>query len=355
MSKTLTINDIAKIANVSRGTVDRVVNNRGYVSEEKRIKIQNIIDERNFIPNAHGRNLSLNKTSKIAILIPEHSVGDYWDPLIKGTVAATENYLHLGLKVDYFYFNLVDTLSFKNVEKDFFDNKYDALITSQPQNKQLKLFLAKCKKKKIPFVLVGSNDSKYGSLTNLGQDALQGGRLAGKLIHYGQSKSLNLKYVIFNIYNEQNINSNVVNRIQGFTCFFKEQKFFQPEIEIVEISINDPEISIKISNKIKELNDNDGIFIPNSKSHYIARFLDKNKSIRFLGYDLLNDNVKLLKEGIIDFLINQKPYEQGYQSIEIIYRYLATFQIPEVIVTIPAEIITKENLLIDINEKSIVL
>jgi LacI family transcriptional regulator len=353
MSKTLTINDIAKIANVSRGTVDRVVNNRGYVSEEKRIKIQNIIDERNFIPNAHGRNLSLNKTSKIAILIPEHSAGDYWDPLIKGTVAAAENYLHLGLKVDYFSFNLLDPLSFKNVEKDFFDNKYDALITSQPQNKQLKLFLSKCKKNKIPFVLVGSNDSKHGSLSNLGQDAMQSGRLAGKLIHFGQSKSLDLKYVIFNIYNEENINSNVVERIRGFTHFFNEQQFFQPKIEIVEISINDLKISEKISKKINQLNDNDGIFIPNSKSHYIAQFLNKNTKIRFLGYDLLSANVKLLKEGVIDFLINQKPHEQGYQSVEIIYRFLATFQMPEVIVTIPAEIITKENLLIDTNEKSI--
>ena len=40
-----TINDIAKMANVSRGTVDRVIHGRGKVSKPAYEKVKNILDK----------------------------------------------------------------------------------------------------------------------------------------------------------------------------------------------------------------------------------------------------------------------------------------------------------------------
>ena len=40
MAKKIRIKDIADIAGVSAGTVDRVLHNRGHVAEDKRIKIE---------------------------------------------------------------------------------------------------------------------------------------------------------------------------------------------------------------------------------------------------------------------------------------------------------------------------
>ena len=57
----ITIKEIADIADVSRGTVDRVINNRGGVDKKTEEKIRKIIDTSGYIPNAAGRNLALKK------------------------------------------------------------------------------------------------------------------------------------------------------------------------------------------------------------------------------------------------------------------------------------------------------
>ncbi|MHC0442538.1 substrate-binding domain-containing protein [Flavobacterium sp. 3-210] len=346
MKKNLTINEIAKIANVSRGTVDRVVNKRGYVAEDKQKKIEKIIKEYNFTPNTHARNLALSKSLKVAVILPEHKAGEYWEPIVKSTETAGKNYLPFGLKISYYFFDQNNIESFKNIEKTIFIEKYSAIISTQPQNPSIKAFLRKCNTKKIPFVLLGTNNTKYGALTSLGQDATQGGRLAGKLINYGQES--NAKYLIFNIYNEQNINPNVVSRIEGFKAYFKENK--KIKTDLINLSINDAHLSDKIKDKLSTLTKNDGIFIPNSRAHIVAKLLTKDNKVRFLAFDLVKDNIEYLKEGVIDFLINQKPYEQGYRGVELLYRYLATFQEPQKIINIPAEVITIENL--TFNEES---
>jgi len=53
----ITIVDIARLANVSRMTVSRVINESGPVSEETRLRVQKIIDEHQYTPNVSARNL----------------------------------------------------------------------------------------------------------------------------------------------------------------------------------------------------------------------------------------------------------------------------------------------------------
>ena len=56
-----TIKEIAEIAGVSRGTVDRVLNNRGSVSPDKEKKILEIVKALNYTPNLAGKTLAVTK------------------------------------------------------------------------------------------------------------------------------------------------------------------------------------------------------------------------------------------------------------------------------------------------------
>ena len=49
------IGDVAKLAGVSRSTVSLVCNNKGYVSDETRKKIEKAMKELNYIPSELGR------------------------------------------------------------------------------------------------------------------------------------------------------------------------------------------------------------------------------------------------------------------------------------------------------------
>lgn len=67
----MTINDIARLAGVSIATVSRVINHKGYVKEETRNRVQEIIDAQNYHPNAAARSLICNSSSMIAVIMSE--------------------------------------------------------------------------------------------------------------------------------------------------------------------------------------------------------------------------------------------------------------------------------------------
>ena len=88
----ITIKDIAKAAGVSRATVSRVLNNSGYVKEETRQRVLDIIEKLNYTPSAIAKSLSTNKTNTIGVLVPEIS-NPFFGEIIKGIsqVAKREN------------------------------------------------------------------------------------------------------------------------------------------------------------------------------------------------------------------------------------------------------------------------
>ncbi|MBN2299803.1 MAG: LacI family DNA-binding transcriptional regulator [Acholeplasmataceae bacterium] len=78
-----TIRDVAKKANVSVSTVSRVINQKGYVHEDTKVLIENIIKEIGFVPNQLARSLS-NHSSKIIGVIVPHIGPSFYGELLEG-------------------------------------------------------------------------------------------------------------------------------------------------------------------------------------------------------------------------------------------------------------------------------
>lgn len=60
-NKKITIADVAKLAGVSKGTVDRVLHDRGGVSRKSMEKIRQVIDELGYEPNVYASMLATRK------------------------------------------------------------------------------------------------------------------------------------------------------------------------------------------------------------------------------------------------------------------------------------------------------
>jgi LacI family transcriptional regulator len=92
----LTLDDIAKLAGVSRSTVSRVVNNHPNVSESARKRVLQIIQSTDFHPNAAARALASHRSSMIGLVLPRSVSSFFSDPyfprLTQGIAQASNQY-----------------------------------------------------------------------------------------------------------------------------------------------------------------------------------------------------------------------------------------------------------------------
>lgn len=331
------------MANVSPGTVDRIIHNRGRVSQENVDKVNALIKEYGYVKNVFASNLVLNKKFKIAVLILQNEGFAYWEAPLKGIEKAATEFLNYGIKVDYFFFKY-DIKSFNETATKILELEYDGLVFAPVFYEESVTFLNDYKKKNVPIVLIDCDIEEVKDVSFIGQDSFKSGYLAGKLISYGVKEESNV--LIFKITsNIENTSKTIFNlkKIQGFYSYFKDNALNLPKYNFTEISIKD---STTNSITIDMFTGIDSVFVLNSRVHTVAKFIKENnlKNIRVIGYDLLNQNLDYLNEGFIDFLIHQKPEKQGYLGLKQLYKKLVLKQEIEVKNNyVQVEIIVKEN------------
>jgi LacI family transcriptional regulator len=89
--KRVTIYDVAKEAKVSLATVSRVINGLEIVREETRVRVNDAIARLGYKPNAIAQGLALQKTTTIALVLPENSFS-YTGQIINGLLDVSKIY-----------------------------------------------------------------------------------------------------------------------------------------------------------------------------------------------------------------------------------------------------------------------
>ena len=84
---TVTIEEVAAAAGVSRSTVSRVVNGSTAVSPEALESVQRAITELNYVPNRAARSLASRQTHAIALIVPEDTTRFFGDPFFAAIVS----------------------------------------------------------------------------------------------------------------------------------------------------------------------------------------------------------------------------------------------------------------------------
>jgi LacI family transcriptional regulator len=89
-----------------------------------------------------------------------------------------------------------------------------------------------------------------------------------------------------------------------------------------------------------------GVITFNSRIYRLAKYFEKLKfhDIRLIGYDLLEENVRNLKNGIVTYLLAQRPEKQAYFTVRDICMKLIMKQEVKNINYMPVDIIIKENI-----------
>ncbi len=85
--KSYTMKDIAKLAGVTQPTVSHVINGTASISKEVTDRVNRVIAELNYRPNALAKGLKTNKTNIIGLIVPD--VGNSFYALVARAVEST--------------------------------------------------------------------------------------------------------------------------------------------------------------------------------------------------------------------------------------------------------------------------
>lgn len=339
------IKDIAEKAKVSTGTVDRVIHNRGKVSEKARAKVVKTMEELNYEPNILARALVSSGEYRIAALIPNPANDEYWEAPEKGVSLAEKQTRQYGVIVDKYFFDPSDVETFKEVAASISEMDYNGILVAPIFYRESLAFLSRWKREGIPFNLFNTHIPDYEPVTYVGQDSYQSGVLAGRLLHYGGGGPGT--YAVVHIDEEVANSTHLIKKEQGFIDYFENNQ--KKGVKIVGLEINnwtDENIYYPLlDDLISRCADFKGFFVTNSRSFVIGEYLkERNENGKHIvGYDLLSKNLSLLDEGLIDFLINQNPQGQGYWGIRLMVDHLVFKKRIEPIKYLPLDIVTKEN------------
>jgi len=341
---TVTIKKIAKLAKVSIGTVDRVLHNRGEVSKQTADNIHKILTELNYRPNVIASSLSSTKTIIFGVLMPNPKQDDrYWELPKKGIRKAEEEYREFKIKIEYYFFDKYSDVSFQatcnQVKRDM--AKLNGLLIAPVLSKSAEKFIKEIPAE-LPYVFFDSNIPDTKCVSFIGQKSFQSGIVAAKLMSISIKKPGTI--AVLRVLPED---YHIDDRVAGFRSYFRNDN--KIEIKLAECDrLKSDRIFQNVTEQIvSESHDLQGIFVPNACTNKVAKSIiarDLSRKIYIIGYDLIDQNKYYLKNGMIDFLLSQRPEVQGYQGIVTLFRYVRLKKHVEANIFIPIDILTKENI-----------
>lgn len=337
------VKEIAKRANVSIATVDRVIHNRSGVSEKTKARINKIIEELDYLPNLMASRLALGKVTRLAAIIPQVTEeSEFWLAPLNGLKRAEKETRQFGVRIDPMLFNPSNRASFSSVAKEVMESDYDGIILAPSFVEESKQVLDLCQKKGIPFVFLDSNIPDQNNLSYIGPPYFQSGYVAANLLSRLLKNSR--KLLVVNIATESD-SFNYLQIENGFRKYFRENSL---PSEITRIDIRDTEyesVARYLTYVFMFHAEIEAIFVTNSQVSTVASFLynSQRRHVSVIGYDYTPENIRYLKNGTIDFLICHQAEDQGYRAAMSLYQHLVLGQEVPKEHFMPIDIITLEN------------
>ncbi|MEY8353438.1 LacI family DNA-binding transcriptional regulator [Lachnospiraceae bacterium 54-53] len=309
-----TIREIAELAGVSRGTVDRALNKRGRVNPEVAERIFQIAEEMGYVPKK-VKSAAKNRPVRLGV-VTQLARASFMIPIKKGIEDAGKE-----LKMRDMELVLEECTTVSEEEQlaalDRLEKKGVSGIAVMPvECDRIRDRLNGLMEQGIWVVTFNSDIVGTKRNSFVGQDNQKSGRTAAGLMGMltgGQGKILAITGYFGNSVNSM--------RVDGFV---DEIKRTFPGLELVGVQSSfdeSGEVEKIIVNALTVFPDLQGIVVFSGGQAGVKRAFEKLDPVKrphVIIYDLTRGNVRALEEGDADFLIDQDGYTQGYRSLFIL-------------------------------------
>lgn len=323
----VTLQQIAEAAGVSRGTVDRALNNRGRIKPEVAENIKTIAREMGYQPNRAGRALAMSRHSITIGVIVQAADTPFMKKVLEGVEEAKEEIERLGAAVLVKKIKTVDAGQAVEAMKKMREAGCNGIALTPVEDESLRQIVDDYVEEGIPVVTFNSDLVYSGRLCFVGQDALQSGKVAAGLMAEILPKDAKVQVI-----SGYPSNQSHKNRSQGFA---RELKSCREDAEILDIqyAYDDNKIAQKITEEmLKEYKDLKGIYLAASGAQGVCKVLKEKGlagTVKVISNDLTIRNEQELKKGSISFLLGQNAHVQGYEPVMILFDKLFDGKEPE--------------------------
>ena len=284
-----TIKQIAEMAGVSRGTADRVLNNRGSVNANTAARVREIAEKLNYKPNKAGLMLAAQKKNlKIGVILFPDS-NPFFSEVLEGVNAKAKE------------------LSAYNLVIAPFNSLYIAAE------------IDRLSEMNIPVITVNT-DILSRRIAYVGSNYRLSGQTAAGLVSLMTFGEIHIGIVTGS--------SHVLchsDRIEGFTSTLSEKGERIHIVETIENHDDDNESYEKVKEMLASHPEiNVLYFAAGGVAGGCRAAVESGRidAMRIFTYDCVPSTKKLLDDGIITATICQQPYKQGYLPVELLSRYL---------------------------------
>lgn len=174
--KKLTLEDIGKLAGVSRATVSRVMNGYQFIRPEVRERVERVIAETGYQPNLVARSLASDRSNIIGLIIPSSAQSVLLDPYFPILLKGVSHAANLGnLTFSLFLFHTLEEEQ-RTLRSILNTGLLDGLIITADRKEDF--IITQCLEKEMPIVLIGRPEKNAERVNYVDADNEQGGFLA---------------------------------------------------------------------------------------------------------------------------------------------------------------------------------
>lgn len=315
----ITIKEIASLAGVSRGTVDRVLHNRSNVSPEVRERVEKILKDLEYQPNSAAAALKgVTRKITLGVIVPDLR-NEFFVEVYAGINAAARRFRGYGITtVEYRMRESTDTELIRGIEY-MMERRVDGIALQAIESDAVQACVDALPEK-FPVVTFNSDFTNGRRLCFVGQDAYAAGRVAGQMMAMLLRRSGKIAVII----GHARVAAQRV-RADGFCQVMKEQL---PDVSVLgplQAEENEEKAYRIVSKVLSEEPELVGIYAAGGGQKSVAAALadsGRAQEVIMVGHDLLPKTVEYLNQNVVNCTIAQEPYYQGYLPVEILAEYL---------------------------------
>jgi LacI family transcriptional regulator len=321
----VTIKEIAAAAGVSRGTVDRVLHNRGGVRQEVADHIREIAARMGYFPNRAGKMLAARKQPlTIGYVLP--SVGNlFFEDVKKGIHMAEREMRDFGLKVELAEVRGFYPENHVRAIEGMAQNGCNAMCVATADTPEIRRCVDRVVDGGVPVVTVNTDLSGTRRLCYVGCDYILAGNAAAGLLSICGYRDHTRLLVATGSLEVKGHN----DRMYGFHETLNKKKFPFTLLEVYETQDDEGIAYARTKELLAKYPEANCIYIVAAGQAGVCRAVDElpgrrgkgMRRMRVLCYDDIGPVRRYVRKGTVDFVVCQEPVQQGYQSVVKLFNY----------------------------------